>query len=95
MSRLKDTIIEDNLKVGNIKTDTITSSTINIDDGGGLVTLADYIIRLLNQKILESNKQRYNIGRIIINTSGINPNDYLGFRNLGAIWERKSACRIR
>ena len=40
MSRLKDTIIEDNLKVGNIITDTITSSTINIDDddydGGGV-----------------------------------------------------------
>ena len=35
MSRLKDTIIENNLKVGNIITDTITSSTINIDDGGG------------------------------------------------------------
>ena len=35
MANLKDTIIDENLKVGNIQANTITSSTINIDGGGG------------------------------------------------------------
>lgn len=34
MANLKDTIIDENLKVGNIQANTITSSTINIDGGG-------------------------------------------------------------
>ena len=34
MANLKDTIIDENLKVGNIQANTITSSTINIVGGG-------------------------------------------------------------
>lgn len=58
--------------------------------GGGLVTLADYITNLINNKILENNKKRYYIGRIIINTSGTNPADYLGF----GTWEQYGKGKV-
>lgn len=58
--------------------------------GGGLVTLADYITNLINNKILENNKKRYYIGRIITNTSGTNPADYLGF----GTWEQYGKGKV-
>ena len=47
----------------------------NID----LVELSDTISKLIDTKILEDNKKKYYIGKIIMDTENINPSTYLGF----------------
>jgi microcystin-dependent protein len=91
MAKLKDTTIEDNLQVKNIEAETITSSNIYLDgEENSLVTLAKYITNLVNQQILNDNKKRYYVGRIITNTSGTNPADYLGF----GTWEQYGKGKV-
>lgn len=44
----------------------------------------------INNKILEDNKRKYHIGKIIIDTSNTNPNKYLGF----GTWELWGSGRV-
>ena len=51
----------------------IEGKSVNITIG------TEEFIQIINQAILESNKKNYPIGKIEMNTSGANPNTYLGF----------------
>lgn len=46
---------------------------------GGGTELDKYISDVIDQKILEDNKKKYYVGKIIIDTKNINPSTYLGF----------------
>lgn len=41
--------------------------------------LEKYIKDLVDQKIIEDNKKKYHVGKIIMSTENVNPNTYLGF----------------
>lgn len=67
-----------------------SSIYINDADEETKLTITEYINSLIDRKILSDNEKKYHIGRIIINTSGTNPSDYLGFGN----WEQYGKGKV-
>ena len=80
MAYLKDTIVDSTLQVKEkIETVNLETQSISIVGGGGTQTLQECIEQLAKQLILEYNKKKYYIGKIIVDTANINPSTYLGF----------------